>query len=171
MFFPCNFISQMILHETVPFVVLFLIYSLFLNLCLPPMFPSVHSPLHPHFRHLLMHRCWPKDKGKSWTSIFDRDKCISNSKFSSEHWWWEDKGWTWHRAWWLLVVYQQLWATPGSPRQMHSSFHFLQTTVLDLHPHHLSPALSPQCPLLLGLSSSLTALCMAPTWVWLPREW
>lgn len=125
----------------------------------------------PHFRHLLTHRCWPRDRGKSWTSICGSDRCISSSKFSKELWWWEAKGWIWHQAWWLLVGCPQIWATPGSPRQLHSSFHFLRTTVLDLHPHHLSPVLSPQCPPVLGHSSSLTALCMAPRWLWLTREW
>lgn len=143
MFFACNFIFQIILHETVAFVLLFLMYSF--SICVyPRCFPPCIAP---HFRRLLMHRCWPRDRGKSWTSIFDRDTCISNSKFSSELWWWEDRGWIWPRAWWLLVVYQQLWATPGSPRQMRSSFHFLQTTVLDFHPHHLSQSFLPSVPL------------------------
>lgn len=99
-----------------------------------------------HFRLLLMPRCSPRGRGKSSTSIFGRDKCTSNSRCSSELWWWEDKGWIWPQAWWLLVVYQQPWAIPGFPRPMLSSFHFLRTTVLNLSPPPLLGPFSPKPP-------------------------
>lgn len=120
-------------------------------------------------RALSTHRCWRRGSGRSWASTCGSGRCSSSSsRCSSVRWWCEDRAWTWPPAWWLPVAFQQPWAIRGSRRRTHSSFRFLQTTVL------FPPALAvrsgnPNSPVsspVLGPSPSPTAPCPPPWEQW-----